>query len=147
MRLLGVQRKSDGEILMTARFGEEYKLPKGITIADVKIVTITVPENTMAEPATRVLTPEQMKKRQEQIQEAMKQEKELTQFADDYKIGFGDLVALLTHSTGFKKYWDEHHGGECAPCQERQASWNYFRFKGPESLRKLIKETLDKKGK
>ena len=147
MRLLGVQRKSDGEILMTARFGEEYKLPKGITIADVKIVTITVPENTMAEPATRVLTPEQMKKRQEQIQEAMKQEKELTQFADDNKIGFGDLVALLTHSTGFKKYWDEHHGGECAPCQERQASWNYFRFKGPESLRKLIKETLDKKGK
>ena len=96
---------------------------------------------------TRVLTPEQKKKRQEQIQEAMEEEKELKEFADDNKIGVGDLVYLFTHSTGFKKYWDEYHGGECAPCQERQASWNYFRFKGPESLRKLIQETVDRKGK
>ena len=147
MRLIGVERKSDGEILMTARFGEPYKLPKGVAIADINIVTITVPENRMAEPSTRVLTPGQMKKRQERIQETIKQEKELKEFADDNKIGLGDLVALLTHSTGFKKYWDEHHGGECAPCQERQASWNYFRFKGPESLRKLIQETVHKKGK
>jgi len=101
----------------------------------------------MAQPlGTKTLTPEQMKKRQEQIQEAMKQEKELKEFADDNKIGFGDLVYLFTHSTGFKKYWDEKHGGECAPCQERQAAWNYFRFKGPESLRKLVQETVGRKG-
>jgi len=125
MRLIGIQRKSDGDILLTAQFGQQYKLPKGVTMADVDIVTITVPENTPVQQlGTKTLTPEQMKKRQEQIQEAMKQEKELKEFADDNKIGLGDLVYLFTHSTGFKKYWDEYHGGECAPCQERQASWN-----------------------
>lgn len=147
MKLLGIQRKSDGEIILTAQFNKYYKLPKGVMMADIDIVTITVPENITAEPGTRTLTPEKMKERQEQIQEQMKQEKELQEFADDNKIGLGDLVYLFTHSSGFKKYWDEYHGGECPTCQERQASWNYFRFKGPESLRKLVQETVGKKGK
>ena len=78
-----------------------------------------------------------MKKHREEVE---KQQKELEDFAKDNKIGLGDLVYLFTHSTGFKKYWDEYHGGECAPCQERQASWNYFKFKGPEFLKKMVEK-------
>jgi len=143
MKLLGVQRKSDGEIVLVTHFGTSYRLPDGLKMADVNIVPIIVPEI----PQPKNLTPEQIEKMEERRQETVAQQKELEDFAKDNKIGFGDLVYLFTHSTGFKKYWDEQHGGECAPCQERQASWNYFRFKGPEFLKKLIKKAKEEDGK
>ncbi len=133
MKLLGVRRKKDGEIVLITHFGKPYKLPGDLTMKDVDIVKIVVPENIS-------ISPEEQSIQQEHNLELLKQRKQLEEFATDNKIGLGDLVALLTHSTGFKKWWDEKHGGECAPCQERQASWNYFRFAGPEFLKKLVKE-------
>jgi len=149
MKLLGVQRKSDGEIVLVTHFGQSYRLPDGLTMADVNIVPIVVPENPdpNIKPVRRVYTEEERIQMVERLEEKKKQQKELEDFARDNKIGFGDLVFLFTHSTGFKKYWDENHGGECAPCQERQASWNYFRFAGPKFLKTLIKEAKEKDGK
>lgn len=144
MKLLGVQRKSDGEIVLVTHFGQSYKLPDGLKMADVNIVSIVVPEN---ESEGRLLTDEEIGEMKKRKEEAEKQRKELEDFAKDNKIGLGDMVFLFTHSTGFKKYWDEQHGGECAPCQEKQASWNYFRFKGPEFLKKLIKKAKEEDGK
>jgi len=141
MKLLGVQRKSDMEIVLVTHFGQSYRLPDGLKMSDVNIVPIIVPER------PKEYTPEQIEKMEEQQREKIAQQKELEGFAKDNKIGFGDLVFLFTHSTGFKKYWDENHGGECAPCQERQASWNYFRFAGPKFLKNLIKEAKEKDGK
>jgi len=137
MKLLGIQRKSDGEIVLVTHFGQSYKLPDGLKIPDINLVTIFVPEN---QSEGRLLTPEEIEEMKKHREEAEKQQKELEDFAKDNKIGLGDLVYLFTHSTGFKKYWDEYHGGECAPCQERQASWNYFKFKGPEFLKKMVEK-------
>ena len=136
MRLLGVKRKSDGEIVLVAEFGKRYKLPFGLKINEVDIVKIAVPEQ---------LSLEEIKKAEEIQQQQLVQQKEIEDFAKDNKIGLGDLVYLLTSSTGFKKWWDDKHGGECAPCQEKQASWNYFRFTGPQFLKKLIKESKEPK--
>ena len=144
MKLLGVQRKSDGEIVLVTHFGQRYTLPDGLKMADVNIVPIFVPENGSED---RLLTDEEIGEMKKHEEEAEKQRKELADFAKDNKIGMGDMIFLFTHSTGFKKYWDEHHGGECAPCQEKQASWNYFRFKGPDFLKKLIKKAKEEDGK
>lgn len=141
MKLLGVQRKSDMEIVLVTHFGQSYRLPDGLKMSDVNLVPIIVPER------PKEYTPEQIEKMEEQQREKIAQQKELEDFAMDNKIGFGDLVFLFTHSTGFKKYWDANHGGECAPCQEKQASWNYFRFAGPKFLKTLIKEAKEKDGK
>jgi len=136
MKLLGVKRKSDDEIVLVAEFGKPYKLPFGLKINEVEIVKIIVPEQ---------LSLEEIEKLEKTRQEQLAHQKEIEDFARDNKIGLGDLVYLFTHSTGFKKYWDEYHGGECAPCQERQASWNYFRFKGPKFLKKLVEESKEAK--
>lgn len=64
---------------------------------------------------------------------------DLHKVADQNKMGVGDLINALTTSTGFKKWWDDNHKGECAPCQKRRASANYIKFKSPSWLSKWIK--------
>jgi len=148
MKLLGIRLKKNGDIIATGRFGEPYKLPKGVTIADVDMVKIVIPEINTQQSKPVNLTPEQIKAIQEQQQEYLLQQKEMEDFAKDNKIGLGDMVFLFTHSTGFRDWYKEQHGGDCTKCNERWASWNFFRFKGPDFLKKLIKEAKekDKKG-
>ena len=100
MKLLGIQRKSDGEIVLVTHFGQSYKLPDGLKMSDVNLVPIFVPEN---QSEGRLLTPEEIEEMKKHREEVEKQQKELEDFAKDNKIGLGDLVYLFTHSTGFKK--------------------------------------------
>ena len=58
-------------------------------------------------------------------------------------IGAGDLIAAVTGSIGFKKWWDEKHGGSCLPCKRRQAVANYLQIRGPEWLRGWVKKNAD----
>lgn len=55
-------------------------------------------------------------------------------------IPLGDALAAITSTTGFKKWWDAKHNGECVPCQERQATANYLKFRGPQWLAKWVKD-------
>lgn len=71
-------------------------------------------------------------------------ESELDKLAESNKVGLGDLVASITTSTGFKNWWDEKHGGECAPCKQRQATLNYIKFQGPKWLAGWIKKGKEK---
>jgi len=64
---------------------------------------------------------------------------ELEQLAHDNKIGIGDMTAKIFETTGFKDWWDEKHGGECAPCKKRQATLNYIKFQGPKWLSNWVK--------
>ncbi len=66
-------------------------------------------------------------------------ETELEKFAEENKVGMGDLVAKVLDDVGFKEWWDKKHGGECAPCKQRQATLNYIKFKGPEWLSRWVK--------
>ncbi len=65
---------------------------------------------------------------------------ELDKLANTNEIGVGSLIAAVTESTGFKKWWDEKHGGECIPCKKRQATLNYIKFQGPQWLSKWVKK-------
>ncbi len=47
MKLVGIQRKSDGEILMAIPIGTSYRLPPGVNTNDVQVVRITIPETTL----------------------------------------------------------------------------------------------------
>ena len=58
-------------------------------------------------------------------------------------IGAGDLIAAVTGSIGFKKWWDEKHGGSCLPCKRKQAVANYLRLKGPAWLMRWVRENAD----
>lgn len=125
MRLIGIQHKSSGEILMVVPRGQFYKLPDGLTKDDVQIVSVWIPE---IHEEMRMLTSEKLK--------------EMQKIADERGIGVGDLVAAITTSTGFKKWWDEKHGGECTKCNEKQAVWNYYKFKGPSWISNWVNKTL-----
>jgi len=57
-------------------------------------------------------------------------------------IGAGDLVEAITTSTGFKRWWDKLHDGECQSCKKNQATLNYIKFQGPKWLSKFVKERL-----
>ena len=50
------------------------------------------------------------------------------------RIGVGDLLTRVTTETGFKRWWQQTHKGQCMKCQRREAALNYFQFKGPEWL-------------
>ena len=65
---------------------------------------------------------------------------ELDELANTNEIGVGSLIAAVTESTGFKKWWDEKHGGECGSCKKRQATLNYIKFQGPQWLSKWVKK-------
>jgi len=69
---------------------------------------------------------------------------ELEQLAHDNEVGLGDMVAKMLDSAGFKEWWDEKHGGECAPCKQRQATLNYIKFQGPKWLAAWIKKGEEK---
>ncbi len=84
-------------------------------------------------------TPYVLKAGEKLVGTVMSYRGEIHDMAEDNKIGAGDLVAAITTSTGFKKWWDKQHGGECLPCKERVATLNYIKFKGPKWLTKWIK--------
>jgi len=67
---------------------------------------------------------------------------ELYTAAQENEIGVGDMITAITTSTGFKKWWDELHGGECQSCKKNQATLNYIKFQGPKWLSKFVKERL-----
>ncbi len=69
-----------------------------------------------------------------------KQSDKLDYIAKDNEIGVGSLMAAVTESTGFKKWWDEKHGGECIPCKKRQATLDYIKFQGPIWLVSWVKK-------
>ena len=52
--------------------------------------------------------------------------------AKDNMIGVGDLVDYITTRSRFKQWWNWMHKGDCLPCQKRQATLNYIKFKGPK---------------
>ncbi len=135
MKLIGIKRKSDGEIVMTVPENQAYTLPNGLTKTDVQLVPIYIPE---VGDGHKLLTGEKLK----QIKE--KQSEHLEKMAREQGIGVGDLVAAITTSTGFKKWWDEKHGGECTKCNEKQAVWNYYKFKGPSWISNWARNILKK---
>ena len=65
---------------------------------------------------------------------------ELDKIAQENRIPVGDMIAKLFDTVGFKDYWNEKHGGECAPCKQRQATLNYIKFRGPKWLSEWVKE-------
>jgi len=67
---------------------------------------------------------------------------EIDKVAQENNIGVGDLIASITTSTGFKRWWDKLHGGECQSCKKNQATLNYIKFQGPKWLSKFVKERL-----
>jgi len=63
--------------------------------------------------------------------------------ADDTKVGVGDLINAATTATGFKKWWNAQHRGQCLPCKKRQAALNYFEFKGPQWIHDWVESKKD----
>ena len=69
---------------------------------------------------------------------------EVTTVAKSSAIGAGDLIAAITGSTGFKRWWHEKHRGECMPCKRRQATANYLRAQGPAWLKTWVDKNKEK---
>jgi len=141
MKFVGIRRKSDGEILMSIPMGQSYRLPKGLTMADVDIVSIFVPEVV----ESKKWTLEEIKAAKERQEKIEKELRPFIELASENNMGLGDLVAAITTSTGFKEWWGNNHDGECTKCNERQAAWNYYKFKTPSWMSSWIKNIL--KGK
>jgi len=68
----------------------------------------------------------------------------LHEAAQENQIGVGDLVAAITTSTGFKRWWDKKHNGECQGCKKHQAALNYIQAQAPGWLAKWVKDTIKK---
>ena len=66
--------------------------------------------------------------------------------AKDNMVGVGDLVDYITTRSGFKKWWNWMHRGDCLPCQKRKATLNYIKIKGPQWVAEELAK-LKEKGK
>ena len=71
-------------------------------------------------------------------------ETELQKLAQDNKVGVGDFAEAIFTSTGFKKWYNEKHGGECKSCQRNRVVLNYIQSQVPGWLAKWVKDTIKK---
>jgi len=69
---------------------------------------------------------------------------QIDNLAQANEVGVGDLIEAITTSTGFKKWWDAKHGGECKSCQRNKAVLNYIQGQVPGWLSSWVKDTIKK---
>lgn len=117
MRLVGIRRKSDGEIIMAVHMGQSYRLPDGLTMKDVDVVPITVPEV----PKPREYTLEELEEIKKMLKQSKEENERLEQMAQEQGMGVGDLIAKLTKTFGIKP---------CASCEQRRKVANKMRVVG-----------------
>lgn len=115
MKLIGIQRKSDGHLLMVVPQGRGYNLPPGYTRDTVKIVNVYVP--TVGDGVPRRLSPEQ---HQEILKQRKEEDERLQKMAKEQGIGVGDVIAKLTKVFGIKP---------CTSCEQRRIVANRLRIK------------------
>jgi len=116
MKLIGIKRKSDGELIMVVPQGKSYKLPGGLTRDAITLTTVYIPE--VGDPVNISLSPEQIAEMEKKREE---ENKHLQQIADEQGIGVGDVIAKLTKAFGIKP---------CASCEQRRKVANKLRIKG-----------------
>lgn len=92
MRIFGIKRKSDGEILMAVPFGGRYKLPPGVTLDQIEVVPITIPEDVVVLPPT----PEQIERHNQMVKENEKLEK----IAHHFGIQISDFIEKAAVALG-----------------------------------------------
>ena len=105
MKVVGIRRKSDGEILMAVPLGTPYRLPDGVSRADVEVVSILIHEDIYAE---------------DPVDESMAKIR-IDDMAEEQGIGVGDVVAKLTKAFGIKP---------CSSCDRRRQVLNKLRMVG-----------------
>ncbi len=92
MRVVGIRRKSDGEILMAVSLGARYNLPPGVTLDQVEMVPITVPEDVIMPE----LTPEQI----EENKQMAKQNEKLEKIAHHFGMQISDFIEKAAAALG-----------------------------------------------
>ncbi len=103
MRVVGIRRKSDGEIIMAIPFGAPYRLPDGLTSAQIEVVPITIPEHVVLPPPT----PEQI----EQYNQMVKENEKLEKIAHHFGIQLSDFIEKAAVALGIP---------HCAVCEMRK---------------------------
>lgn len=89
MKVIGIRRKSDGEILMAVPLGTRYHLPPGVTLDQVETVIITTYEDI-------VMTKEQM----ETANQTIEQNEKLEKIARHFGMDMADFIEQVAAALG-----------------------------------------------
>ncbi len=125
MRVVGIRRKSDGEIIMAIPFGTPYRLPDGLTSAQVEVVPITIPENIIVPPPS----PEQI----EESNRMVKENEKLEKIAGHFGIQMSDFIEKAAAALGIP---------HCKVCEMRKKILHKIHESGWWKAMALIWKTI-----